>query len=200
MSDNQSTTYGSVRKRTGEHPARKYLSLRWLQSSMAPALLVVLYVAAAPAGALSMRASESTDPNLTASINPVADWIEDIIEQLEGIEEILADAQEAVGEQQGPLSEPELSWVADDLDATLALIDEVLPLLEPSYAGSIDNGVNPGALPGYAHDCLALAKDAVDEATSTLPDAKVVGGHLKTIEHLITRASPHNYRTRAGIE
>jgi hypothetical protein len=30
-------------------------------------------------------------------------------------------------------------------------------------------------------------------------DDKVIGSHLKTIRHLVTRSDPHNYRSVAGI-
>ena len=138
-------------------------------------------------------------------LSPIADWLDDVIDDLEDIEDDLSDAKEAVNGNQGPLTEPELSRVAADLDFALATIDRILdpnrfPNLDPPNAGYIDTAVRPSTLPGYANDCLNLIRDAVDELGSTLPDAKVVGSHLKTIEHLISRESPHNYRTKAGIE
>ena len=54
-------------------------------------------------------------------------------------------------------------------------------------------------LPEYARTSYKLAQDAVDEAYSKMVEHKVIGSRLKTIEYLITRESPHNYRTKAGI-
>ena len=104
----------------------------------------------------------------------------------------------------GPLDEPEKSRVANDLNAALADIDQILgpnqsPSLDPPDAGSINTNFDPQTLPGYADTCAKLAQDALDEALSRIVDHKVIGSRLKTIEYLITRESPHNYRTKAGI-
>ncbi|MHC4428115.1 MAG: hypothetical protein ACYS0D_05865, partial [Planctomycetota bacterium] len=111
----------------------------------------------------------------------------------------------AVGAHEGPLDEPELSEVTDALDYALALIDDIqdpaiYPSLSPTQAGDIDEDVDPDTLPGYADECLALAGDAVDEIRSRRVDHRVIGSQLKTIEHLITRATPHSYQSKAGIQ
>ena len=72
--------------------------------------------------------------------------------------------------------------------------------VSPPGAGVVDPNFDPIDLPGYAQDCLDLIQDALDEAHSRVVDHHVIGGHLQTIKELITRSSPHNYRTEAGIE
>ncbi len=136
---------------------------------------------------------------------PVATWVDNVIEDLEDIYHILEMAQTSVDDQLGPLTDPDLSDVADNLDDALSRIEKILdenqfPSLNPPSAGSIDTSIDPSTLPDYAKDCADLAADAVDEAKSTLASANGIGSHLKTIRHLITRASPHSYRTKAGIE
>ena len=135
----------------------------------------------------------------------LGNWADDILDLLEQIEQHLTDAWVAIGQNQGPLSEPELSQVAGDLDAVLALIDQIqdggtYPSLDPPDIGSVDPAYDPDTLPRYASDTRAMAGDAVDEIQSRVVDHKVIGTHLKTIEELITRATPHNYRTKAGID
>ena len=138
-------------------------------------------------------------------VGPIATWVDDLIDDLEDIEDDLDDASMAIGGNQGPLSEPELSVVAAALDHALAIIDRILdphqyPSLTPPLAGVVDSTFDPIDLQGYAQDCLDLIQDALDEARSRVVDDRVIGGHLQTIEELITRSSPHNYRTEAGIE
>ena len=124
------------------------------------------------------------------------DDIEDAIDDLD-------DAAQAVGERDGPLDEPELGVVTRALDSVLATIDRILdpnqyPSLSPPDAGDIDPDAYATTLREYADETLILAKDAEDEAHSALVDHKVIGSRLKTIEYLITRESPHSYRSIAG--
>jgi hypothetical protein len=153
-------------------------------------------------GPRSASIGVSTHPD---AASPIAHWSDDVIDDLEDIEEDLESAKATVGNQEGPLEEPGLSGVDADLDAALSLINAILdpnqfPSLDPPDAGKADTSVSPSTLPEYAKLCADLAADAVDEALSTLASAETIGSHLKTIRHLITRASPHSYRTEAGIE
>ncbi|MHC4415543.1 MAG: hypothetical protein ACYS0G_09685 [Planctomycetota bacterium] len=137
-------------------------------------------------------------------IGPIASWLDDLIDDLEDIEEDLEDAAAGVGNNTGPLEEPEKLRVSRDLDRAMATIDRILdpdqyPSLSPPGIGSTNTSVDPETLPEYADECALLAKDAVDEALSTLVDMKAIGSHLKTIRNLITRTDPHNYRSKAGI-
>lgn len=139
-----------------------------------------------------------------AGVGPIANWLKDIIDILEKIADDLEDGALAVGEKSGPLVEPELSRVASDLTDALDRIELILdsgqyPILKPPDAGKIDESVKAETLPEYAKQAHGLAKEAVAEASYGAVDDKVIGSRLKTIKHLITRALPHNYHTKAGI-
>ena len=154
-----------------------------------------------PRGALAAPAQEAGQGGVSS---PIATWAEDLADDLDDIDEDLDDAKAAVAGGQGPLSEPQLSQAADDLDRVLAVIIRILdpnqyPSLDPPNAGSVDEGRDPSSLSLYARVCSDLAQDALDEAQSAVIDHKVIGSHLKTIRYLITRSDPHNYRTKAGI-
>jgi hypothetical protein len=137
-------------------------------------------------------------------LGPVADWLDDVIEELEEIAEDLEDAKAIVGNRSGPpLDEPDKSTVAIHLDSAVNLIDRILdpgqyPSLEAPDAGSLDASVDPETLAEYAGDSHKLAQEALDEAKGAVDD-EVLGSRLKTIKNLIERADPHNYRTKAGI-
>ncbi|MCZ6653497.1 MAG: hypothetical protein O7D91_10785 [Planctomycetota bacterium] len=166
--------------------------------------MVVLKVPGIPAAFGSAASVQSHVDANGKPIGPIANWIDDIIEILEDIADDLEDAALAVGNDEGPLDEPEKSRVANDLNAALADINQILdpnqyPSLDPPDAGSIKTNFDPQTLADYAKTCLNLAQDALDEANSRIVNHKVIGSRLKTIEHLITRESPHNYRTKAGI-
>ena len=168
-------------------------------------VLLVLALICGDMASLGSRAAAQAPLDGSGELSPIADWLDDVIEDLEDIEEDLGDAEEAVGSKQGPLAGNDLSHVDIRLDSALTAIQRILdpnefPSLDPPEAGSIDTTVDPSTLPEYAQDSLTLIQDAVDEMGTTKADAKVIGSHLKTIEYLIMRASPHNYRTRAGIE
>jgi hypothetical protein len=142
---------------------------------------------------------------VVGGIDPIADWVEDLRDDLEDVADELDEARIVVGGSNGPLDELERSVVANHLDNALAVVDRIrdegqYPSLDPPDAGSVDTSCEPSTLPQYAKECLDLAQDAVDETWSTRVSDSVIGSHLKTIEHLITRASPHSYRTKAGIE
>ncbi|MCH8153036.1 MAG: hypothetical protein IH830_11785 [Planctomycetes bacterium] len=166
--------------------------------------MIVLHVSSNRATFGSVASSQSNVDGSGQPIVPVADLLGDLIDVLKQVRDALKDAEVGVGDDEGPLDEPEKSQVADDLDAALADIDQILdpnryPSLNPPDAGSIDTNFDPQTLPDYAITCLKLAEDAVDEANSTIVNHRVIGSLLKTIEHLITRESPHNYQTKAGI-
>ncbi len=174
---------------------------------LAAALMVAMVVLKVPGNPAAFGSAASVQSHVDANgkpIGPIANWIDDIIEILEDIADDLEDAALAVGNDEGPLDAPEKSRVANDLDAALLLIGQIMdpnqyPSLDPPDAGSVNTNFDPQTLPGYADTCVKLAQDALDEARSRIVDHKVIGSRLKTIEYLITRASPHNYRTKAGI-
>ncbi|MCH8344724.1 MAG: hypothetical protein IH983_12145 [Planctomycetes bacterium] len=166
--------------------------------------MLVLQVPGNPAAFGSAPSDQSLAETAGSEIGPVANLMDDIIEIMKDMIRDLEDAAVRIGTNPGPLDEPEKSEVADDLNAALAGIDQILdpnqyPSLNPPDAGSIDPNFDPQTLPDYATTGLKLAEDAVDEANSRIVSHKVIGSRLKTIEHLITRESPHNYRTKAGI-
>lgn len=136
---------------------------------------------------------------------PNADWVDDAIDDLEDAADALGDAGAAIGSNQGPLQDPLKTQVSNDLNAALAIIDRILDPaqywnLEPPDAGEILTSYDPSTLPDYARDCATLAQDARDEVRSAVIDHRIIGSNLKTIRHLITRAGPHNYRTKGGLD
>lgn len=177
------------------------------QALLAAALMVGMVVLKVPGNpaAFGAAAAVQSDVDMAGKgSGPVADLIDDLIDIMKDIADDLEDAAAAVGNDEGPLDEPEKSRVANDLNAALADINQILdpdqyPSLDPPDAGSINTNFDPQTLPDYAITCLKLAQDALDEANSRIVNHKVIGSRLKTIEHLITRESPHNYRTQAGI-
>lgn len=133
----------------------------------------------------------------------MADWLDDIIEELEEIAEDLEDAKAIVGNQSGPLNEPDKSKVASHLNNAINVVDRILdpgqyPSLKATDAGSIAASVDPETLPEYAGDSHQLAQEALVEAKGAADD-EVLGSRLKTIKNLIERTDPHNYRTKSGI-
>ncbi len=194
--------------RGGPRAAHRHFTRRAaIQAILAAGLMIAMLVLQVPGNTAtfaSAASGQSLADTAGSEIGPVADLIDDLIEILEDMVRDLEDGALAVGNNEGPLDEPEKSRVADDLDAALAGIDQILdgnqyPSLDPPDAGSIDADFDPQTLPDYATTGLKLAEDAVDEANSRIVNHKVIGSRLKTIEYLITRESPHNYRTKAGI-
>lgn len=140
----------------------------------------------------------------SSAVGPIADWLEDLIDDLEDATDDLEDAEAAVAMRQGPLDAPGRAVVADALDHVLFTIDRILdprqyPNMDPPDAGYIDVDSDVTSLQDYALECLILAEDALHEAVSPRVDCEAIGTRLRTIEYLITRAGPHNYRTRAGV-
>lgn len=137
-------------------------------------------------------------------VGPVGTWVEDLTDDLDDAEDDLDEAAMAVGESQGPLSEPELSIVGDALARALGIINDILdPNTYPSLDtpdGSVNTGYDPDDLPTYANDCFVLIKQARAELNASPVDHKVIGTDLKTIRNLIVRATPHNYQTLAGVD
>lgn len=170
-----------------------------------PGTLLVCLAVLVPVASFQPRSSLGEDLRRRAdNTSPIGAWADDLTDDLEDMADDLGEAEEAVGGHEGPLSEPELSLVADALDNALAVIDRILdanqyPSLTPPDTGYIDARVTATTLPDYAFECAIMAKDALDEAQSTVIDHKVIGTLLKTIQNLITREDPHNYRTEAGI-
>lgn len=140
-----------------------------------------------------------------APLGPVASWVEDLEDVVDDAGDEVEDAEDAIAGRVGPLPEATRSAVAADLEAALALIDRVLdpeqyPSLEPADAGFVDKGIDPQTLPEYAEIVTDLARAALDEIQAPVIDDEEIGTLLKTIEYLITRDGPHNYRTLAGIK
>jgi hypothetical protein len=163
--------------------------LAWSLLAMGPPFL---------AAAVSRPAAAPSSPG------PISDWVDDVGDDVDDDIAYLEDAEAVIGNNQGPLADPDKTQVAGDLSAALAIIERILdpnqyPSLDPPDAGEILTNFNPTTLPAYARDCADLAQDALDELRSAVIDHKVIGSDLKTIKHLITRSSPHNYRTKAGI-
>lgn len=186
---------------------RRFTPRAAIRAVLAAALMVAMIVLKVPGNpaAFGSAAAVQSDADMAGKgSGPVADLIDDLIEIMRDMVRDLEDAAERIGDIPGPLEEPEKSEVADDLNAAMAGIDQILdpnqyPSLNPPDAGSIDANFDPQTLPDYAITSLKLAQDALDEANSRIVSHKVIGSRLKTIEHLITRESPHNYRTQAGI-
>ncbi len=194
---------GGGPRATHRHFTRAVASRALLAAALMVAM-VVLQVPGNTATSGSAASGQSLADTAGSEIGPVADLLDDIIDILEDMADDLEDAALVVGTNPGPLDESDKSRVANDLNAALADIDQILdpnqyPRLNPPEAGSINTNFDPETLPGYAGTCVKLAQDALDEARSSIVDDKVIGSRLKTIEYLITRESPHNYRTEAGI-
>ncbi|MHC4427833.1 MAG: hypothetical protein ACYS0D_04420 [Planctomycetota bacterium] len=154
-----------------------------------------------PQGTLAVPARGAGQEGVSS---PIGDWTDDFDDDIDDVDDDLGEAERAIGSAEGPLAEPELSEVADNLNGVLAIINRILdpmqyPSLDPPDAGSVDDRVAPVTLPGYAKSCSDLIADAREELHSTVVDHQVIGSHLKTIRSLIIRSSPHNYRTLAGI-
>lgn len=155
--------------------------------------------------AMAVLGGITINDSTTRATNPIANWLDDVIEDLEDAEESLDDAALVIGGSEGPLSEPDRTVVAMALDNVMEILDRILdpleyPSLDPPDAGTVYAAVDPDRLPDYAVECATLIKDAIDELCSAVVDEKIVGSDLRTIEHLISREYPHNYRTLAGIE
>ena len=183
---------------------RKLLNGRRLAPSLLLSIAIVLLTGGSWAGTADQ--TPSTEPMTVNAYpaSPIADWSDDFDDVVDDTDDDLLVASNTVGTSQGPLSDADLSLVEARLDSALATIDQILdpnqfPSLDPSDAGIVDTSVNPATLQGYARECLSRIQDAGDELDSSVVDAKVVGTHLRTIRYLITRSSPHSYRSKAGI-
>lgn len=122
--------------------------------------------------------------------------LEDLIDE---VEEWLKDAEEETAESQGPLNDPPLSQVTDDLANAESKIDNIInpslaPSLDPTDAGSIDESEKPSTLPEYADTCNSLGAAACVEVHKSTPSHEVLGTKIKTIKNLLTE-----YRNLAGI-
>jgi hypothetical protein len=186
------------------HGRRKSRILRQLFPSLLLLPVIVLLTGVSWAGAENRGATPEPMSTSGHGGSPIADWVEDVDDEVDDADDDLNNASLTIGTSEGPLSEPDLSSVEARLDHALAAIDRILdpnqsPSLDPPDAGTVDTSVNPTTLQGYARECLDRIRDAGDELDSSVVDAKVVGTHLRTIRHLITRTSPHSYRSKAGI-
>lgn len=133
----------------------------------------------------------------------VADEFEDLLDDLA---DILDGALQIATAHATPLSSQEKQALDTQLDQAEALIDQVFipsvaPNLTPADAGNVSLLFTPSTLADYAEQCVELAQDAKDELVlhGDLFNHALVGTKLKTIRYLTSRSSPHNYRTKAGI-
>ncbi len=153
-------------------------------------------------GQATPAVADQPDPG---AASPIADWLDDLIDDIDDAIDDLDDAEATVAGQQGPLTGTDLTIVEADLYATLDIIDRILdpmqyPSLDPPDAGEIDYRVSATTLPKYAEKCVALIQEALREAVHGAADDEYIGSRLKTLEYLITRTSPHSYKSMAGVE
>jgi hypothetical protein len=133
------------------------------------------------------------------------DWLDDVTDIIDDIIEDLEDADSQVLTLDGPLADPAKGSVEGSLGRALESIDvlldqQVYPIMANSHLGEVDDRIAPVLLSEYALDCLDLADNAYAEVlTGQGFDDAYVASQLLTIKHLITRAGPHSYRTKAGI-
>ncbi|UCD74921.1 MAG: hypothetical protein JSV91_14180 [Phycisphaerales bacterium] len=145
--------------------------------------------------------AQTTVNTEVASVAPVADWDDDLLELLDTLMGIMAEAKDVVDfcGCEGPLDDPARSDVEDDLIEAEAIVVQILdplqiPTLTPTDAGSIDPSVDPTSLTEYADECVLLAEEAWQAAQSSRSDDEVIGTKLKTIESLLPA-----YRQAVGI-
>jgi hypothetical protein len=186
------------------HALHKFRIFIRLRTSLLPLPAIVLLTGASWVHVGASSAPWDAPVTEPGASSPIADWTDDLDDDIGDAEDDLREAADAIGWNPGPLSDPDLSIVEGRLDQALAAIDRVLdpdryPRLEPPDAGSVDTNANPVSLPEYARECLDRIRDAHDALGSDAVDQKVVGSQLRTIRHLITRSSPHSYRSMAGI-
>jgi hypothetical protein len=218
----QSTVYPPVRRRKSNHshpasgttnsggtigyrqdPLHGILGAakRSILRLLIPGLALILILAAdtssragstlALAGLLPVQATSSLPSGTRCGLREI----------LEAIRDATADAKDKTDASIGPLSDPNLTDVENDLDDVESMIDQLFdpnqnPVLVPVDAGSIDTSVDPTTLPEYADTCSSLAQDALDVYDDQLPrDYDAIGSDLKTLESLLPA-----YCQLAGIE
>ncbi|MHC5003444.1 MAG: hypothetical protein ACYTJ0_10005 [Planctomycetota bacterium] len=134
-------------------------------------------------------------------------WIDDLTSDAD---ELAKNFEEAVlllsNARLASLTPEQRAQLAQSLAGSVGIINRVLnpsqyPSLDPSATGQVDESVDPAALADYADACADLAFDAYLEVSNGEGfDQDAFASALLTIEHLITRSEPHNYRSVAGIQ
>ena len=153
-------------------------------------------------GVLLLTAPTASAPVPLAPTAGSMDWIEDVIDVIDDIIDVLEGAEDKVDEE--AVAAPLKTAFEADLDGALDAIDllydlTAYPSLDPT-AGAIDTTVQPALLSQYASIAVKLAQEARREVlTGPNFDADLVGTYLKTLENLIVRPTPHNYKIKAGV-
>jgi hypothetical protein len=173
---------------------------------MALACLVALCWPCSLNGRAVAGSSSFGSPGAVVPIGPRSSVADDFEDLLDDLADILNGALTTATAHSLPLSSQEKQTLDAQLDNAEALIDQVFnpvvaPNLTPVDAGNISLLFTPSTLADYAEQCIDLAQDAKDELVlhGDLFDHALVGTKLKTIRYLTSRSSPHNYRTKAGI-
>ena len=117
---------------------------------------------------------------------------------LEDIRERLRAAEEVVGDQPGPLPEPERATVRSALQRAETESVQILdpgeqPVLDPPTAGHVMSASFSG-LPSYAERFKQWGDQAYSEIQKIDPDDDYIGDRLRTIRHYMDE-----YRQKAGI-
>jgi hypothetical protein len=118
-----------------------------------------------------------------------------LTEELEDLINNLEDAKTTVGNQQGPLVDPELATTRIKLTNAQSHISNIISLI--FGVGAPDQNNLPGDLPSIADECVTLADDALTEARRPAPNNTVIGNKVKTIDRIID--VNNGYKDRAGI-
>lgn len=189
-----------------DYAAKIRLPFNWIKSRWSLTAIIVAVFILVPqiittnANALQIRDIKivSSRSGLDSSLYKM-DYIDDLIDLLEDIDDDLDTADALVGTTAGELTGTTATDVASLLDSAEAIIDQILdpvqyPSLTPYDAGSIIQLFGPSTTTEYATDCRDLARDALDEAMSRILDDDVIGSDLKTIKHLLI-----GLRQQAGI-
>jgi hypothetical protein len=134
-------------------------------------------------------------------------WADDLGEVFDEIIDALESSGDVVQSSGvGGLNDVQREQIGDALDKVAARIDQILdpdhsPNLRPWNAGAVDDLVDPSTLDEYARTTLSLAEEAQFEVAirGNGSDGEYLGTLMRTIEHLLTRSSPHSYRSLAGL-
>ncbi len=152
---------------------------------------------AAASSGLSSTVAHATVANVVSR-----NWLEDLLQDLEDVEEALegASAAAAVIDQTG--SSTAQTQLAGLLDAAIVSIDNAMQhgFFDGADLNTVDPTVAPETLLEYAADTHGLAIDAETQVLlAPNPDPQAVAEQLNTIRQLINRVLPHSYRSTAGL-
>ena len=160
--------------------------------AIAPVLLACATAAAMPSMEPASPPTTAVPPAQTSAA--ATDTFAGLVDVLSGHAQI---ARTIVYHPQLPLSPIEKQALEAELQAILGLCSNILANVT---IGEVDVTVAPLSLRDYGNECLLLAQTAQLELKSGADcDYALVYSKIKTIEYLILRTSPGNYRTEAGI-